>query len=231
MAKPYLSVIVPVYNDAERIAQSLIAIDYALSLSAYSSEVIVVDDGSTDTTGAIAHCFKKVLSSLRVVSLAHHRGIGAAITEGIGVAHGNVRLILPLARVEWLHAREEILAALHAAGDIVVGSRNIGVQQKSFAHVVRRALRVAGNRIVCGKAVRGVTDIQCSALCMTEEMAGKLFSSSDALPVSGLIFFDVCRRAVSYHARIKEIACSESSTRVQGMPSWLRLFMHARYVH
>ena len=53
MAKPYLSVIVPAYNEANRLPLCLIDIDKHLSEQEYSYEIIVVNDGSKDATAEI----------------------------------------------------------------------------------------------------------------------------------------------------------------------------------
>jgi len=50
---PFLSVIIPAYNEEERIAQTLIRIDQYLSFKKYAYEIIIVDDGSSDNTVAL----------------------------------------------------------------------------------------------------------------------------------------------------------------------------------
>src|SRR5437868_4165088 len=80
-----ISAVIPAYNEAERIACTL----SALGTVELVEEVIVVDDGSTDSTAAAAD-----RAGATVIRTAQNRGKGAALTTGIQSASGNILLLL-----------------------------------------------------------------------------------------------------------------------------------------
>lgn len=89
-----LSIVVPAYNEAERIAPSLQKIVAYLQQSHEKSELIVVDDGSADNTADVA---ERTLSELgctfaRVVRYEPNRGKGYAVRLGLLEAQGNIAL-------------------------------------------------------------------------------------------------------------------------------------------
>src|SRR5690606_41974782 len=83
-SKPAVSVIIPAYNEEERIGGTLRAVRRL-----GCDEVIVVDDGSRDQTAAIAGRYAD-----QVIRLAKHRGKGAALAEGIRVDKGESLMVL-----------------------------------------------------------------------------------------------------------------------------------------
>ena len=94
MAKPFLSVIIPAYNEADRLPLTLIDVDRHLSGAEYSYEIFVVDDGSTDNTSELTRKFMAVVKNLKLLNNPEHRGKGAAVKIGMLSAHGNWRLAM-----------------------------------------------------------------------------------------------------------------------------------------
>lgn len=81
-APPRISVIIPVYNQAAYLAE---AVDSVLRQSLPAAEVIVINDGSTDETAAVAARF-----GARLITVHQpNAGLGAARNAGIGLAHGD----------------------------------------------------------------------------------------------------------------------------------------------
>lgn len=83
-----LSVVIPVYNEAENIAPLLEELEGVLGRLGQASELIVIDDGSTDGTAAELESWKRRLPSLRVVTLARNFGQTAALSAGFDNARG-----------------------------------------------------------------------------------------------------------------------------------------------
>lgn len=83
-----LSVVIPAYNEAERIAESLIAIFKFLDGWAVRMEVIVVDDGSADATPTLLERFAADHPTLRVMTNPRNLGKGASIKRGVMAAGG-----------------------------------------------------------------------------------------------------------------------------------------------
>ncbi len=94
MARPFLSVIIPAWNEAERLPLTLIDVDRQLAASDYSYEVIIVNDGSDDRTSFISNRFASIMKDCKVIDSPEHRGKGAAIRIGALTAKGNWRLIM-----------------------------------------------------------------------------------------------------------------------------------------
>jgi len=81
-----VSIILPVYNEAEHLAQEVDRIRAAMDASEYSYEIIVVDDGSKDGSGALA----ETIGGLRVIRFLQNRGSGSARKAGTAAARGRV---------------------------------------------------------------------------------------------------------------------------------------------
>src|SRR4029077_4640720 len=87
-AAPMLSVVVPVYNEESRLSSGLDRIIAWLAARDDRFEVLVVNDGSRDATGAMAERRSSEDPRVRCVSLPQYRGKGAAVARGMTVARG-----------------------------------------------------------------------------------------------------------------------------------------------
>ncbi len=88
--KPYLSVVIPVYNEEDNIAPLLVSLERALSNLNKPFEVIVVDDGSHDQTLAKLKALKPRYPWLKIIALRRNFGQSAAFTAGIDHARGEI---------------------------------------------------------------------------------------------------------------------------------------------
>ncbi len=194
MPKPFLSLILPVRDNADTVLDSLMGIDYALSLSAFSSEVLVVDDGSRDATGIIAQRFGKIAKDVRVIEGKHPRGLGWAVQEGMASAKGNIRLILTEPCLPSLVLREHLLASFQKGSDMV-----------GIAPSVSGIVRKYAYRVLSGKK-KLPFDPQFGILGMTEDAAVSLFRTTELSLKSG-IFLELLLRASAFSLRISALSC------------------------
>src|SRR3989304_881601 len=81
---PMLSVVIPTYNEEARIGKTLHQVISFLKTKNYSSQIIIVDDGSDDRTCEVVRRFRKV----RLISYAPNRGKGFAVRTGLLAAKG-----------------------------------------------------------------------------------------------------------------------------------------------
>jgi len=80
--KKSVSVIIPAYNEEKNIASAIASVKSALR-PFKNSEIIVVDDGSTDDTGNVVAKIVKTDKRIRLITHAHNMGIGVALKDGI----------------------------------------------------------------------------------------------------------------------------------------------------
>ncbi len=96
--RPYLSIVIPAYNEEQRIVATLLKAVAFLSTKTYMSEIIVVDDGSCDETVTVVNRIigdvKHPNVSLRCIQLKVNRGRGFAIRMGMISAQGSRSLLI-----------------------------------------------------------------------------------------------------------------------------------------
>src|SRR5580698_5910254 len=92
MSQPYLSIIIPAYNEAERLPKTLFDMDKRLAAASYSYEIFVVNDGSTDNTAAIVKNMVKMVRNLKLIDLKYNTGKGGAVRQGMLLSSGTIRI-------------------------------------------------------------------------------------------------------------------------------------------
>jgi dolichyl-phosphate beta-glucosyltransferase len=158
MVRPALSVVIPAFNEANRIEGTLAAIHGHLSRRPATFEIIVVDDGSTDGTARRVEASGR--PGVRLVA-AGHGGKGAALRLGVAAARGE-RILLSDAD---LSAPIDQIARLEAAldrADIAVGSRGMAdTEVLRRQPLPREFLGRCFNFLIGLLGVRGIRDTQC----------------------------------------------------------------------
>jgi len=161
-----LSVIIPAYNEAARLPAFLASVQQWCRTHQPSFEVIVVDDGSSDDTAALA-----LAGAARVIRHEANAGKGAAVRTGMRNAMGRLRLF---ADADGATAMSELPALMAAGGDIAIASRE-GRDKKVQASALRRFLGRWFNRAVRMGAVKGIRDTQCGFKLFATRDAQRLF--------------------------------------------------------
>jgi len=88
----YLSVIVPAYQEEERIAATLQTINAYLSKQNYGYEIIVVNDGSKDRTAETVRKLIPRIANLRLIDNKINHGKGYVVRQGMLAGRGQYRL-------------------------------------------------------------------------------------------------------------------------------------------
>lgn len=119
-----ISVVIPAFNESERIARTLRETDAAMAAFGSSYEIVLVDDGSSDDTIARAQEAAAELPHVRLVHMERNAGKGWALVRGAQLAHGDFVMFMD-ADLD-VHPRQ--LAILHRAliedgADVVIGSK------------------------------------------------------------------------------------------------------------
>lgn len=204
MEKPFLSVIIPAYNEEKRISRTLFEIDKYLSVQKYPYEILVVNSGSSDQTALVVFKLSKFIKNLHLFDNPVNRGKGGAITHGMLAARGRYRLFTDADSSTSFDHFEKMLPYLERSCDIVIGSRAlresvIAVPQS----LLRRLLGKMGNLFIQSVAISGIWDTQCGFKVFEEKAAKDIFKR---LTVTGF-GFDVEALAVARRLgyKIKEV--------------------------
>ena len=174
MSQPFVSVVIPAYNEQSRIAATLEQLRAYLSLQDYSWEILVANDGSTDATADLVSAFSDENPRVRLLSL-EHRGKGWAVQQGMLAARGEFRFLCDadLSMPEDQIARFLTAAALGA--DIVVGSRELPDSRRFGEPAHRHLMGRVFNLIIRALALPGLRDTQCGFKCYRASTAADLF--------------------------------------------------------
>jgi dolichyl-phosphate beta-glucosyltransferase len=173
----YLSVVIPAYNEEERLKRFVPGIVDYLRGKELKSEIVVVNDGSKDGTARVTDELAKTYPMVRLISLNPNRGKGSAVRAGMLDARARYVLFTdadqstPIAEVDKLLAKLE-----RESYDMAIGSRAARGAQVDRHQAWHRELaaRVFNVARIC-LTVRGITDTQCGFKCMKREVAQKVF--------------------------------------------------------
>ncbi len=158
-ATPYLSVVIPAYNEAVRLSATLRAVTVFLDAQPFMSEIIVVDDGSTDRTAEVA---SHALPDGRIRLLREpHRGKGAAVRAGMLAARGERVLFTDADLAVPIEEADRLLALLDRGSAVVIGSREGDGASREGEPLFRHVMGRVFNRLVRMIAVPGIDDTQC----------------------------------------------------------------------
>lgn len=121
----HVSLIIPAYNEAERIGNTLEVAARWLSRQEYPAEIIVVDDGSRDNTAAIVRdCEPHMPVPLILDSMPENQGKGAAVHTGmLRLARGAYRFFYDADASTPIEEVARCMPLFEAGADIVIGSR------------------------------------------------------------------------------------------------------------
>ena len=174
--EPSLSIVVPAYNEAERITPTIEALVGQLA-GRGSYEILVVDDGSTDDTVDVVRRLAEVHPAVAVLPTRPNRGKGHAVRAGMLAARGQVRVMsdadgsIPPSQLDAL-----VAPLLAGEADIAIGSRYAaGAQVSNRQPGWRRAWSRLVNRVVQRSLVPGVHDTQCGFKAFTAGAAEAIF--------------------------------------------------------
>jgi len=167
---PFLSVIIPAYNEENRLGPTLARVKEYLGQQDYTSEIIVVDNASKDRTIELAKAAGvEVLEEPR-------RGKGAAVRTGMIAARGDLVLFSDADLSTPIEEVETLLSALKSDYDVAIASRalpdsKLVKRQPWYREMVGRF----GNLLVRLMAVHGIADTQCGFKLFPREIAQRVF--------------------------------------------------------
>ena len=165
-----MSIIIPAYNEANRLPRTLGQIFAFLETQSYTSEIIVVENGSWDQTFEIAKEFAQRNPGLTVIH-EEKRGKGNAVRRGMLEAHGELRFICDADLSMPIEDLSKFLPPVIDDFDIAIGSReapgSVRYNEPPYRHVGGRVI----NFIIRTLILPGLNDTQCGFKCFRAETA------------------------------------------------------------
>ncbi len=174
MPAPFLSIIIPAYNEQNRLPVTLEKIDTYLSKLSYSSEVLIVENGSQDKTFEVANVFASQHPKFRVLQ-SKERGKGRAVRLGMLEACGEYRFMADADLSMPINEIERFLPPELNGFDVAIASReapgSVRYNEPGHRHFIGRGF----NLLIRTLALPGLNDTQCGFKCFRGEVVPVLF--------------------------------------------------------
>lgn len=177
MADPCLSIVIPAYNESLRIGKTLEEVQKYAASKDFGVEVILVDDGSSDSTPEILREFQSHCPDTRVLCNEANRGKGYSVRRGVLEARGKVILFTDADLSAPIEEADKLIVALESVGaDAAVGSRAldrrlIGVHQPWRREFAGRCFNLFV-RLFTGLKIR---DTQCGLKLFRKDSTRRAF--------------------------------------------------------
>ena len=175
MSDPFLSVIIPAFNEERRILRTLQLLTDYLQHQTYSAEIIVVDDGSSDQTCKVAALFAQESSIPARLLQEPHGGKGHAVRAGMLNAVGAYRFLCDADLAMPVEEFSKFLPPALKNVDVALGSREATGARRYDEPPYRHLMGRVFNLWVRGLTLRGIRDTQCGFKCFTAAAAEALF--------------------------------------------------------
>jgi len=174
LADPFLSVIIPAHNEENRLPGTLQEIDQFLAQQAYTFEVLVVENGSSDRTYEIARSFQPRMAYLKVLH-EDQGGKGRAVRRGMLEAHGEYRFFCDVDFSMPITEINRFFPPQLKGIDVAIASREapgaVRYNEPLYRHLAGRVF----NTLVRFSALPGLQDTQCGFKCFHAPAAEEIF--------------------------------------------------------
>ena len=138
MPEPFLSIVIPAYNEAARIGSTIVSVCRHVQSKPYTTELIAVDDGSRDSSPQVLDELAARYPAMRVIRHEPNRGKGFSVREGALEARGefilftDADLSTPIEEMDRLLETLQTTGAASAIGSRAVRRELVGVHQPLF---------------------------------------------------------------------------------------------------
>lgn len=170
------SIVLPAYNEAERIAATLDKVLRYARQPGGTTEIIVVNDGSSDSTAEIVREYALRQPALRLIENPGNRGKGFSVRNGILHARGDLLLFSDADLSSPIQEADKLFAAIQAGADVAIGSRWVRKELQVKRQPIHR--RILGRmfnlalRVVLGLNFK---DTQCGFKAFRRSAAQQIF--------------------------------------------------------
>lgn len=174
--KKTISVVIPAYNEEDRIHETLIKLNKFIETNnVFNFEVLVVNDGSKDKTSQKVNEFKQ----FNLIELEKNSGKGAAVRQGVLASNGDYILFTDADFSTPITEIEKLISKIENGYDIAIGSRAINSDLiKEHQPFYRELMGKTFNKIVQFLVVKGIQDTQCGFKLFKSNVGKEIFSKS-----------------------------------------------------
>jgi len=220
------SIVLPAYNESERIAATLDRIFAHAEQKGWNVEVIVVNDGSQDDTAQIVHQYAARHSNLRLLENPGNRGKGYSVRNGMLHAHGDILLFSDADLSSPIAEADKLFVAIQGGVDAAIGSRWLNTELQIQRQPLYRQLFGRIFNLVL-RLLLGLTfkDTQCGFKAFTRKTARCLF------PLQRIERWgfdpELLYLAERFHFTVKEVPVQWShreGTRIHPLRDGIRMF-------
>ncbi|MGE5750821.1 MAG: glycosyltransferase [Nitrospirota bacterium] len=226
-----LTIVIPAFNEAKRIVNTLEAIHRYFERKGMKREIIVVDDGSSDDTAAVVNALKARIHDLHCVSYLPNRGKGYAVKKGVEKSRGEYILFTDADNSTPIESFEKFYPLLYHT-KVVIGSRymadsNVKIKQPKYRILLGRL----GNFLIQVLLFDDIRDTQCGFKAFQHSAAKELFSRMKV----NRFGFDIELLSIAYLLKysVREVPVSwynSPVSRVRPIKDTLRTFSELLYI-
>jgi dolichyl-phosphate beta-glucosyltransferase len=227
-APPRLSVVIPAYNEEQRLPGTIEQIERYLDGRGVTYELILVDDGSADGTRQVMDEAAARNPRVRVEALPSNRGKGRALAAGVAVARGDEVLVTDADLSTPIEELEKLEAALKAGAGVSIASRSVKGSRIEVPQPIYRVLMgKAFNLIVQIALLPGIWDTQCGFKLFRADVAHPVFAAltTDGFGYDPEVLYLAKRRGVRI-AEVPVVWRNSAPTKVMAIRSSLDMFKH-----
>jgi dolichyl-phosphate beta-glucosyltransferase len=226
----FLSVIIPAHNEENRLPSALEQVLGFLGKQSFTSEVIVVENGSTDKTFDVAKRFAQQYKQVRV--LQSERGKGAAVKLGMLEARGEYRFMCDADLSMPVKEIAKFIPPALEGFDISIASREakgaVRYNEPAYRHLGGRGVNFMIQLLI----LPGLNDTQCGFKCFRADAAERIFNLQT---LQGWSFdIELLYIARQYRYRIHEIPIHwyhDAETKVKALPDAIRMLRDIFRIH
>jgi len=230
----YISIVIPAYNENNRIGKTLDQIIEYFGGKKKSMEIIVVDDGSTDDTSEIINEYSKKYPFIQLIKKEKNEGKALAVKEGVLAAKGEFILFSDADLSTPISEMKKLMKPIREdKSDLSIGSRALpGSKVEVHQPFYREFMGKFFNKLVQFLALPGVFDTQCGFKLFTRECAMDIFPRMTITDFSFDVEILTIARARDYHiAEVPVKWVNSSETKLNVLRDVPKMFMGLLRVH
>jgi dolichyl-phosphate beta-glucosyltransferase len=223
-----LSIVIPCYNEEERLPRTIEQIERYLEGKDLAYELILVDDGSTDGTRLVMDAAAERNRFVRLEALPQNRGKGRALAEGVAAATGSEVLVTDADLSTPIEELDKLQAALDKGAGVAIASRALRASRVEVSQPIYRVLMgKAFNLLVQVVLLPGIWDTQCGFKLFRAEVAHDAFGrlTTDGFGYDPEVLYRAKKRGVKI-AEVPVVWRNSAPTKVSPLKSSIDMFKH-----